>query len=124
MIRVDEEALICDFAETYGIYNYRELPLLLCATYAVGLRENSRIKMKMTESEMGLTDTLLAGIFDRLSLLVYAQTADAQKGINYPKLIMTSIVDEKDKPSQGFATGEDYEKERKRILQSIKKGGK
>ena len=124
MIRLDEEALICDFAETYGIYNYRELPLLLCATYAVGLRENSRIKMKMTESEMGLTDTLLAGIFDRLSLLVYAQTADAQKGINYPKLIMSSITDKKDKPSQGFATGEDYEKERKRILQSIKKGGK
>lgn len=124
MIRVDEEALICDFAETYGIYNYRELPLLLCATYAVGLRENSRIKMKMTESEMGLTDTLLAGIFDRLSLLVYAQTADAQKGINYPKLIMSSITDKKDKPSQGFATGEDYEKERKRILQTIKKGGK
>lgn len=124
MIRVDEEALICDFAETYGIYNYRELPLLLCATYAVGLRENSRIKMKMTESEMGLTDTLLAGIFDRLSLLLYAQTADAQKGINYPKLIMSSITDKKDKPSQGFATGEDYEKERKRILQSIKKGGK
>lgn len=124
MIRVDEEALICDFAETYGIYNYRELPLLLCATYAVGLRENSRIKMKMAESEMGLTDTLLAGIFDRLSLLVYAQTADAQKGINYPKLIMSSITDKKDKPSQGFSTGEDYEKERKRILQSIKKGGK
>ena len=124
MIRLDEEALICDFAETYGIYNYRELPLLLCATYAVGLRENSRIKMKMTESEMGLTDTLLAGIFDRLSLLVYSQTADAQKGINYPKLIMSSITDKKDKPSQGFATGEDYEKERKRILQSIKKGGK
>lgn len=26
MLNTDEEALICDFAETYRIYNYKEIP--------------------------------------------------------------------------------------------------
>lgn len=26
MIRADEDALVCDLAETYHIYNYRQLP--------------------------------------------------------------------------------------------------
>ena len=37
MIALDQNALICDFAETYGIYNYRALPVSLLATLAVGL---------------------------------------------------------------------------------------
>ena len=48
MVIADEEALICDFAETYGIYDYRKLPLKTAAILASGLRDNSRIKIKMS----------------------------------------------------------------------------
>lgn len=35
MLNLSEDALICDFAETYHIYDYRSLPLRLVATLAV-----------------------------------------------------------------------------------------
>jgi len=46
MIKLDENALICDFAETYHIYDYRQLPPTRVAVFACGLRDDSRIKMK------------------------------------------------------------------------------
>ena len=45
MLNTDEEALVCDFAETYRIYNYKEIPCKMAAIYAKGLKENARIKM-------------------------------------------------------------------------------
>lgn len=38
MVAVDEEALICDFAETYNILDWRELPCRTAAILASGLR--------------------------------------------------------------------------------------
>ena len=49
MIKTDEDALICDLAETYQIYDYKSLPAYMVATFSVGLRENSRIKMKLND---------------------------------------------------------------------------
>ncbi|MGI6204228.1 MAG: hypothetical protein ACOYJH_02995 [Anaerovoracaceae bacterium] len=65
MIGLDENALICDLAETYGIFDYRALPPALVATLASGLGMNSRIVKAM----MGVTDIapdslLLAAILD------------------------------------------------------------
>lgn len=67
MIRDDEDALICDFAETYQIYDYRSLPLRLVATLAAGLRENSRIKS--AGAKASVTNTLLAMIADQLTAI-------------------------------------------------------
>lgn len=67
MIRDDEDALICDFAETYQIYSYRSLPLRLVATLAAGLRENSRIKS--AGAKASVTNTLLAMIADQLTAI-------------------------------------------------------
>lgn len=66
MIRDDEDALICDFAETYHIYDYRSLPASLAATLAAGLRDTSRIAMKTTEAKASTTNTILAIIADHL----------------------------------------------------------
>ena len=49
MLREDEAALICDLAETYHIYDYRKLPPILVSTLAVGLRDSSRIKMRLND---------------------------------------------------------------------------
>lgn len=116
MIRLDEEALICDLAETYNIFDYKKLALNELAIFACGLRDDSRIKLKMSENILSPNQFLLAGIQDRLSLLVYSKTKDAEKGINYPKLILDSLENN----ISGFTSGEDFMKERERIMKEGK----
>jgi len=69
MIEKDEDSLICDFAETYHIYDYRSLPAKLAATLAAGLRDTSRIAMNTTEAKASTTNTILAIIADHLSAI-------------------------------------------------------
>ena len=115
MYELDKEALICDLAETYGIYEFEELPLRKIAIFAKGLREDSRIKMKMSQSKFNVKESLLAGILDRLTLILYSKTKDAEKGKNYPKLLLDET--EKKEDLQGFTSSEDFEKIRRRIIE-------
>lgn len=72
MIATDEQALICDLAETYHIYDYRSLPASLVATFSFGLRDDSRIKQKLAGVKTSDTNILLAIIADRLGGLIAA----------------------------------------------------
>lgn len=74
MVHADEDALICDFAETYHIFDWRALPVRLAATLAAGLPETSRIRMKMAGAKMTASLLMQAAMVDRLSLLVWMQT--------------------------------------------------
>lgn len=123
MVATDESALICDFAETYHILDYRALPLKLAAALASGLRENSRIRMIMAGSRMDDKTALLAAAVDRLSMLVWAKTKDAQKGRNRPRSIFEALTEETKKPADDlvlFDSAEDFEAARQKIIQ---KGG-
>lgn len=51
MIQTDEDALICDLAETYQIYDYRQLPAYQVAVFSYGLRDDSRIKVRNVRAE-------------------------------------------------------------------------
>ncbi len=124
MIRKDEDALICDLAETYRIYDYRQLPLLQVAVFAYGLRDDSRIKKIISNQTASLDTLLFASMVDRLSLSLWLQTKDGQKGVNRPK----SIVDQLTKPDKEerdereylvFESGEDFENYRKKLLTKI-----
>src|SRR5690625_7167767 len=95
MIEIDENALICDLAETYQIYDYRQLPPLRVAVFSYGLRSDSRIKMKLSGQSVSIDTLLLAGISDRLSTLVWFQTEDGQKGKNRPIPIIELLTDRK-----------------------------
>lgn len=66
MIAADEDALTCDFAETYHVFNWRELPIDLAATLAFGLREDSRIKQKISGQTYTMDTLLTAVVADRL----------------------------------------------------------
>ena len=117
MLNTDEDAVICDLAETYNIYNYKDMPPDKVAIFCSGLREDSRIKLKMASQKVKFDTILLASIVDRLSLLVWAKTKDGQNGRNKPK----SIVDGINKPVQEkeevvFATSEEFEEVRNKIL--------
>lgn len=117
MINLDEDALICDFAETYNIYNIRELPATYAGVLACGLRENSRIKMKMSEQIVDMNTLLLATIADRVQVLVWQNTEDGQKGRNIPESITQKLLGVKeDKPHMVFNTGADYEAYRRSII--------
>ena len=120
MIATDEEALICDLAETYQIFDYRSLPLSRVAIFAVGLRGNSRIKMKMRGLKYPLETLLLASAVDRLSVLVWQKTKDAKDGINLPESILSRLLGlEESRETEVFDTPEDFERRREEIL----KGG-
>lgn len=106
MIRVDETAVICDLAETYHILNYRQLPARLVAALCVGLKADSRIKMKLNGRKVPYELELLMGAVDRLTLLVYAQTKDGQKGRNKPKLLLDQLYAEPEQV-KGFSSGEE-----------------
>ena len=97
MVREDETALICDLAETYGVLDWRALPLRTVAALSAGLRDNSRIKLKMADMQVGQDTLLLAAAVDRLSLLVWAKTKDAEKGLNRPTSIFDRLTGQEDK---------------------------
>lgn len=121
MISCDEDALICDFAEVYHIYDYRSLPADMVATYAVGLRENSRIKVKMMKMNMPLEEYLMAAIFDAVNWLCWTHTKAAEKGGRPPERILDALQEKKkeEKPEDDyliFNSPEEFERARMRLL--------
>ena len=94
MIYLDEEALICDFAETYHIYDYRALSPYMAGVLACGLRPNARINLIRASQKVD-TDTMLkATIADRLGVLIWQNTEDGQKGRNMPESILRNMIGE------------------------------
>ena len=120
MIVTDEDALICDLAETYHIYDYRRLPVLTVAVFSLGLRQNSRIKMIMSGNRITLEESLLSCAVARLSILAWQKTKDGSKGTNVPQSILEKLlgIDERKSESdtQTFSSGEEFLRERNRLL--------
>ena len=78
MIATDNDALICDMAETYKVFDLRALPVPMLATLAAGLRDDSRIKIKLSGARAATDTLLLASIADALNFLAWAKTKAAQ----------------------------------------------
>lgn len=113
----DADALLCDLAETYGIFDYRALPVQTLATLAAGLRDDSRIKMRLSGVKVAKNEMLLAAAVDRLSLLVWMQTEDGRQNRNRPKSIFAVLCGEEKQNSDvtAFDSAEDFETEWQRI---------
>lgn len=112
MLELDETALICDLAETYQIFDYKSLPVRLVAALSVGLRDNSRIKLKAAGAPASTETLLLALIADRLEAFRYGFTEDASKGKNRPVSIVEAIYGKKEDTTNSvtsFATSEQFE---------------
>lgn len=124
MINENEDALICDLAETYGIYDYRSLPARTVATLAVGLRGDSRIKMHLSGEALSFEQLMMVKIYDLLNWIAWTKTKKAEKGQGMPERLEDRIrkqILEKSDVVQ-FESGEDFEKERNRLLKRIKDG--
>lgn len=122
MMRVDEEALICDLAETYHILDdIGLLPARKVAVLSVGLRESSRIKMKMIGTPVPNDILLLAQIIDRLNILIWRETKDGHKGINRPESIAEALLHPEKMQTKkinvsSFASPEDFWEARQMII--------
>ena len=113
MVKLDEDALICDLAETYHIYDYRSLPLKLVATLSAGLRDDSRIKLKASESPVSLDTMILAVIADNLTML----RAGMDKKHRNKLFLFTEALrgENKKQKVKGFRTIEEFEATLKHI---------
>lgn len=117
MIATDEEALICDLAEVYHIYDYKQLPAQKVAVFSIGLRDHSRIKMRLANQRISLDQMLWAGMYDSLKLLVWTKTKDGQKGVNRPvSLLETFTSKKKEKKELVFSSSEEFERARRALL--------
>ncbi len=118
MIAKYEDELICDLAETYHIFNYRELPVDLLATLVTGLRQNSRVKMAINGTKVPTDTLIMALIYDKLSQWVWMHTKDGRKGMNPPSSLAKMLSEEKkEKTVRSFDSGEEFDAMRKRIIE-------
>lgn len=92
MIATDRDALVCDLAETYGIFDMRALPATTLATLAVGLRDNSRIKLAMAGIKVPRDTIMQAAVVDRLSLLLWYITGGPKTGANQPRSMVSAVM--------------------------------
>lgn len=120
MLRLDRDALICDFAETYHIYDLKALPVQTVALLACGLREDSRIKQKINGTHVPVNTLLLAHIVDRLGILIWQRTKDGQHGRNKPESIAEQLLNTGKRnlnKVDAFESPEEFEEARRRILE-------
>ena len=115
----DPDALVCDMAETYRVYDFRSVPLRTLATLAAGLGPESRVMRRVSGMQATRAEVILATIADGINTLVWMKTKDGRKGRNRPKRIIDAIlgkVREQDAPV-GFATADEFEEARRKIME-------
>lgn len=108
--------LICDLAETYGIYDYKAMKPSLIATLAVGLPESSRIIRRYNKINLTIDQMLLAMIEDSLNGLIWG--LGGKKSKKRPKSIFKMLTEPKKEKDElmTFRSPEDFDlwMERKR----------
>lgn len=108
MLAEGRDELICDFAETYHVLDFWALPIPLMATLAAGLRENSRVKMKMA----GVTYIPLEMVAPRIADTLSAIACGLSKNAKMPPLLTDLMLSEKkedDNPVTAYSSTEDFD---------------
>lgn len=117
MIGLDEEALICDFAEVYHVFDWRSLPVKTAAILALGLGPNSRIMRKQCGVSVPLDTLLFATMLDALRILVWQNTEDGAKGRNKPEMF-SKLLTETPQEESGFNDIDEFKKWRDSMIGS------
>jgi len=96
----------------------RSFSCSLIAKLVYGLRDTSRIKMKMSGLTVDIDRLLLARIADNTAIGWWIHTEGARKGENQPKSCVQALTGKVDDASKAvpFESAEAFEKERKRLL--------
>ena len=123
MVSTDEDALICDFAETYHIYAWRKLPARTAATLAAGLSPDSRIMRKLSGVPAKLEHILLAIIADACTRSVWQFSQAAAEGAPSPPSLYKTLFGGKN-PSRGsgFDDGAAFDQWRENMMRREQNG--
>lgn len=116
MLGVDRDALICDLAETYNVLDYRSLPIMLLATLAAGLHDDSRIKMKLGGLRRVAPTFLSVHTADVLTMIL-ASLSGAKKQPTLYRDIMTDKLPREN--TTGFSSIEEFEEARRRFMDNV-----
>lgn len=109
--------MICDLAETYHVFNYRELPVKLLATLVAGLRADSRTKMEINGAKAPTNTLIMALIFDKLNQWVWLNSKEGRKGVNPPPSLVEKLTSEPKQPKiQSYDSGDDFDAAYQRII--------
>lgn len=117
-----EDLLICDLAETYGIYDYRAMKPSLIATLAVGLPETSRITRKYSSNPLTLDQMLLCMIEDSINRLIWG--LGGSKASKKPASLLKKLTQKKKEKDElmSFTSPEEYEEWMRQKRESWKNG--
>lgn len=120
MLATDESALICDFAQFYGIYDVESIPCGTAAILACGLPPESRIVRRMSKTDSSQHDEvimMLAAIFDAINNLTFALTGKKHEKRPESLLInLTSGQKQKKQSAVAFDSADDFERARRKII--------
>ena len=95
-------------AETYGVYDWRQLPLVTVATLAQGLPATSRVSKKLTGEKCTDNKTLLLAIIaDRIGHISWMFSEDGQNKQNHPPSIFQMLTGTEE-PETGYDSAEDF----------------
>lgn len=119
MLAADPDALICDLAETYHVFDMWALPVPLLATLASGLRDQSRIKMQIA----GLTYLPMEFVLPQIYDAMVALFAD-KKARKRDKRLTDAMTkpQRKEEQLEGFDTAEEFDAWRDSIIRGNKHG--
>lgn len=119
MLNVDEDALVCDLAETYNIYNYKGLSLLKAATFSCGLRYDSRIKLKVADAKVSNDTLMIASILDQVNFIAWSKTDDATRGYGRPKRVVDVLMGKEEiRENESFVDADEFERMRRSLLEN------
>jgi hypothetical protein len=113
---VCEDSLICDLAETYHLFNYREQSPELVAVLCFGLRDDSRVKLALANSKLTLEQILTARMVDELAWLHWSKTKDGSKNRNQPPSILKALTEEKREEAEVFLTADEFNEAWEKII--------
>lgn len=108
--------MICDLAETYGIYDYKAMKPSLIATLAVGLPESSRIMRKYSGVNLTMNQMLLSLIVDGINIGNW-QRAGGKRNKRPQSIFQKLTKPEKKDELMSFRTPEEFEEWRKRKME-------
>lgn len=115
MLTTSETALICDLAQTYGVRDYRSLPLSTLAALAAGLGEDARVRQQLSGSKASMSTMLLAVIADRLAAIDWHLIGGGED--TKPSSILDIILGTKEPaPLMAFNSMEEFQRAREEII--------
>lgn len=117
MRAICEDALICDFAQFYHVHDLNQVSIRTGAVLACGLPAESRTVRELTGQKYTTETILKMGILDTLrSIENLYQNVHSKRKIPKPQSVFKLLSRKDDKDIRTFRSGEEFEKERERLL--------